>query len=95
MSKAEAPVMSTNGRSAAVASEDNDISMQDEFKSAASDIKMQSAADSSNENVSAAKEKPVPNSTSNTEEDWRRLKQQNVDLNNEIRTVDAQQTLNS
>ena len=87
----------------ALPAQETDVAMHDEFKSAASDVKMQSAAESEHENlsavkggVSAQKSNPnLPNSISNTEEDWRRLKQQNVELNNEIRTVDAQQTLNS
>ena len=59
---------------------------------------MQSAAASSNQSANASKHKAnatLPSSTSNIEEDWRRLKQQNLDLNNEIRTTDANQTLNS
>ena len=59
---------------------------------------MQSAASSANQSANASKHKAnatLPSSTSNIEEDWRRLKQQNLDLNNEIRTTDANQTLNS
>ena len=73
---------------------------QEDLKSATqSDVKMQSsAAETSQDNASAAKHvsnASLPNATSNIEEDWRRLKQQNLDLNNEIRTTDASQTLNS
>ena len=55
ITKAEDPLASRNGNSAVV-DEANDIAMQDDFKSAAaSDVKMQSAADSSHEAHSAVK----------------------------------------
>jgi len=105
ITKAEDPLASRNGRNgnSAVVDEANDIAMQDDFKSAAaSDVKMQSAAESSHEAHSAVKgldqhksNAHLPNATSNIEEDWRRLKQQNSELNSEIRTVDATQALNS
>lgn len=37
----------------------------------------------------------MTNSTSNIEEDWKDLKRKNLDLNNEIRTANANQILNS
>ena len=68
---------STNGngngvsRSTPKVVEKEDVSMQDveEVKSAASDVKMQSAAETFNENVTAQKNsnESLPNSTSNTE----------------------------
>ena len=81
ISKPEAP---KNGATAPVADEE-DVSMhqQEEVKSAAvSDIKMVSAAESSNEAVSAVKplgersaNERVPHArASNTEEAWRQLK---------------------
>ena len=104
ITKAEDPLASRNGNgNLAVVDEVNDIAMQDDFKSAAaSDVKMQSAAESSHEAQSAVKgldqhksNAHLPNATSNIEEDWRRLKQQNSELNSEIRTVDATQAINS
>lgn len=48
------------------------------MKSAASDVKMQSAVETFHENVTAQKgaagSSILPNSTSTTEQDWRRLK---------------------
>lgn len=73
---------------------------EEERKSAvSSDVKMTApapkAAETSMIDTRAQQNTSLPNSTSNIEEDWRRLKQQNLDLNNEIRTTDASQTLNS
>ena len=67
--------------------------MHEEPKSAQSDAKMRGVESAPN-NGSALK-KPadananLPNSISNIEEDWKDLKRQNLDLNNEIRTHDS------
>ena len=63
--------------------------------SAVSDAKMNSAASSALKQPVPEQAKPQVQANNTTEQDWKNLKQQNADLNNEIRTTDAAGTLNS
>ena len=67
--------------------------MHEEAKSAQSEAKMKGVESAPN-NGSAVKQPAaanakLSNSISNIEEDWKDLKRQNLDLNNEIRTHDS------
>lgn len=82
-----APLEPRNSTNQVAAQDDEDISMNEEMKSAlASDTKMQSIPETSMENASAAKasgdatpaeQQAAKQAASNTEDAWRQLKQQN------------------